>query len=168
MNWLMHECFPQPMEPSIPAICSCYYASQGALAGRWHLVAPCERCMVCPGVQDTRQQLQATQQQLEAELQDLATQVSTAEIKLAAEPAKQRALALQVLAITHASTQAKSKHCDLCFSRLCQQYSESCEMRLNAATTWHQTTHAAQRMRAQVEEVHTVSLLSVWSTCVAS
>jgi len=123
--------------------------------------------MVCPGVQDTRQQLQATQQQLEAELQDLATQVSTAEIKLAAEPAKQRALALQVLAITHASTQAKSKHCDLCFSRLCQQYSESCEMRLNAATTWHQTTHAAQRMRAQVEEVHTVSLLSVWSTCVA-
>ena len=75
--------------------------------------------MVCPGVQDTRQQLQASQQQLEAELQDLAAQISTAETKLAAEPAKQRALALQVLTITHASTQAKSKYHNLCFSMLC-------------------------------------------------
>lgn len=70
---------------------------------------------VCPGVQDTRQQLQATQQQLEAELQDLAAQVSAAEMKLAAEPAKQRALALQVLALTHATMLAKSKHHNLCF-----------------------------------------------------
>jgi len=75
---------------------------------------------VCPGVQDTRQQLQATQQQLEAELQDLATQVSTAEIKLAAEPAKQRALALQVPALMHASTLAKSKHRNLCSVMVCQ------------------------------------------------
>ena len=82
-------------------------------------MARSERYVVCPGVQDTRQQLQASQQQLEAELQDLAAQVSTAETKLAAEPAKQRALALQVLTITHASTQAKSKYHNLCFSMLC-------------------------------------------------
>ena len=48
--------------------------------------------------QDTRQQLQGTQQQLQAHLQDLATQLSGAEGRLAAEPAKQRAFALQVVA----------------------------------------------------------------------
>lgn len=74
--------------------------------------------LVCPGVQDTRQQLQATQQQLEAVLQDFAAQVSVAEMKLAAEPAKQRALALQVLAVPHTSTQAKSKHHNLWFAML--------------------------------------------------
>ena len=47
-------------------------------------------------LQDTRQQLQATHQQLEAELQDLSTQISGLEVRLAAEPAKQRAFALQV------------------------------------------------------------------------
>jgi len=78
-------------------------------------VARYERYVISPGVQDTRQQLQATQQQLEAELQELAAQVSSAEMKLAAEPAKQRTLALQVPAITHASTLVKSKHHNLCF-----------------------------------------------------
>jgi len=76
----------------------CKYRSRCSFL--WHpLTGAC-----LSGVQDTRQQLQATQLQLEAELQELAAQVSTAEMKLAAEPAKQRALVLQVPAIAHAST----------------------------------------------------------------
>lgn len=54
---------------------------------------------LCRGLihlQDTRQQLQATQKALEAELQGLVSQASSLETQLAAEPAKQRALALQV------------------------------------------------------------------------
>lgn len=47
-------------------------------------------------LQETRQQLQATQKVLEDELQGLVSQASTLEAQLAAEPAKQRALALQV------------------------------------------------------------------------
>ena len=115
-------------------------------------MARSERFVVCPGVQDTRQQLQATQQQLEAELQDLAAQVSAAEMKLAAEPAKQRALALQVPALTHAST-AVSKEQALQSSSWCVSGT------LQHATAWHQTSHAAHRMHAQVEELPTVSLL---------
>ena len=47
-------------------------------------------------MQDTRSQLQTAQQALEVELQDLTMQVSGLEVRLAAEPAKQRAFALQV------------------------------------------------------------------------
>lgn len=64
------------------------------------LLRPCllrDRTSVClTFVQDTRQQLQATQKALEAELQGLVSQASSLESRLAAEPAKQRALALQV------------------------------------------------------------------------
>ncbi len=119
MKWLMHESFPITKGAKPSSHMQLLLCKSRALAGHWHVVAPTESCMVCPFVQDTKQQLQATQQQLEAELQELAAQVSAAEMKLAAEPAKQRALALQVLAITHASTQANSKYHNLWFSMLC-------------------------------------------------
>ncbi len=44
MNWLMHACFPQSREPSLPATCSRSLCESRALAGDWHLVAPTERC----------------------------------------------------------------------------------------------------------------------------
>ena len=109
---------------------------------------------VCPGVQDTRQQLQATQQQLEAELQDFAAQVSTAEMKLAAEPAKQRALALQVLATTCATTLARADTAIFVLS-----WCVNSNLKLNAATSWHQTTHACPMHARTFTEEHTVSLL---------
>lgn len=63
------------------------------------LVGSDPRLNLCRGLvrlQDTRQQLQAMQKTLEAELQGLVSQASSLETQLAAEPAKQRALALQV------------------------------------------------------------------------
>lgn len=46
--------------------------------------------------QDTRQQLQAKQKQMEQEIAEQGRQLSVLEARLATEPAKQRALTLQV------------------------------------------------------------------------
>ncbi|DBA65684.1 TPA: hypothetical protein ACH3X2_002738 [Trebouxia sp. C0005] len=119
-------------------------------------------------LQDTRQQLQATQQRLEAELQNLATQVSTAEIKLAAEPAEQRALALQQqvdgLAKRKAELQAEDQRPSLgpqdqraALLAQIKADNEACEL---ASQRAKQATEAVRQMERQANTAQPVSPLS--------